>query len=106
VLDDVGDTMRNGERELIAIPLRYFSIVADLVGKREERITVPAGLDLGGLVAMIAKRHPSFADYARGLDSEPGGPLRLILNGQLVMDWSRPLADGDEVSLFPVISGG
>jgi molybdopterin converting factor small subunit len=98
--------MRNGEREFIEITVRYFSIVADLVGKREDRLMVPAGLDLGGLVTMIAERHPPLADYAQSLDPEFGGPLRLILNGQLVLDWSRPLADGDKVSLFPVISGG
>ncbi len=95
-----------GARAIIEVTVRFYSIVADLVGKREDRLMVPAKLELGGLVTMIAERHPSFAGYAHRLDPEIGGPLRLILNGQLVLDMSRPLTGGDQVSLFPVIFGG
>ncbi len=91
---------------LIEIKVRYLSIVADLVGKREERLMMPANCDLNSLVALIGEQHPAFADYARRNDPAAGSALRIFRNGRQALDMAEPLADGDELWLFPVISGG
>jgi len=88
------------------VTVHFYSIMADLAGRREARWTLPAGARLGDLLARIAADHPALGDYARRPDPQAGSPLRVFVNGRLVLDMDAPLAGGDEVRLFPVISGG
>jgi molybdopterin converting factor small subunit len=80
--------------------------VADLVGQRQARWVVPAGTRLGDLIERIADQHPSFREFARQADARAGSLLRLFHNGQMASDMDATVADGDEIRIFPVISGG
>lgn len=96
----------DAEPQTIEVSVRYYSIIVDQVGAREDRWIAPATAKLADLVAWIAGRHPAFAEYAQAADSHSGNPLRVFLNKKVIMNMEHPLADGDQVRLFPVISGG
>ena len=73
----------------------------DRAGLREEAVELPAGSSLGALASWLgAKRAVKLPD-----------PLVMAtLNGrgwgQQERGMDTPLADGDQVALFPVVGGG
>jgi molybdopterin converting factor small subunit len=91
---------------MIEVSLRYYNIVADLLGQREEQRVLPPGTTLRGLIQALGAESPSFRGLALADDKRPGEHLRVFRNGQVVVDLDSVLADGDEIRLFPTISGG
>jgi MoaD family protein len=96
----------NNDRAQIQVTVRFYSIVADRVGTRELQRTLPAGKTVGDLVQDIGQEHAPFREFATPLDSQAGNPLRLVCNGRMVLDMNQQLADGDDIRVFPIISGG
>jgi molybdopterin converting factor small subunit len=90
----------------IRLSLSFYSLVADLVGERQRPWTIDCDAVLGDLVEALAERYPSLRDYAHAGDPGSGPPLRWVVNGRLVLDMGKQLSDGDEIRVFPVISGG
>jgi molybdopterin converting factor small subunit len=85
----------------VRIRLRYLSALRDRAGLREESVEMPAGSRLRELAAWLGREH--------GLKL-PDPLVMATLNGR---GWGQyrealetPLADGDEVALFPVVGGG
>jgi molybdopterin converting factor small subunit len=58
------------------------------------------------LLEALAAECPPFGRFALDEEGRPRGHLRLFRNGQTVLDQAEVLADGDEIRLFPAISGG
>jgi len=86
--------------------LYFYSLVADLLGERQRPWTIHRGAVLGDLVEALADRYLSLRDYAHAGDPGSGPTLRWVVNGRLVMDMDKRLSEGDEIRVFPVISGG
>ena len=96
------DEARSGMR----ICVRFYNIVADQAGRRVEERWVPVGSTIADLLRDLAAQHPALSRYA-GADGRPSSkPFRLFRNGHIVLDAGEPLADGDEIRIFPIISGG
>lgn len=91
---------------MIEVSLRYYNIVADLLGQREERRALPPGTTMRGLIEALGSESPSFRGLALADDGRPSEHLRVFRNGQAVADLDSVLAHGDEIRLFPTISGG
>ena len=84
----------------MAIRLRYFARVRDVMGAAEETIDPGADVrDGAALVSWLAARSPDAADTL----THPS--LRLAING-VVADRDAVVNDGDEVDLLPPFSGG
>ena len=82
----------------MAITLLYFAAVRDLVGRDEERLTLPAGVaTIADLAVFLAKHHPALA---RRL-----GAVRFARNETFAAN-DEVLADGDVVALIPPVAGG
>ncbi len=85
----------------VKVRIRYLSAVRDRTGRRLEELTLPAGSRLAELAGRLER--------AYGL-AVPGPHLLATLNGrgwtQLPAGLATELADGDQVALFPVVSGG
>jgi molybdopterin converting factor small subunit len=80
----------------ITITVRYFAILRDLLGKGEERLTVPPG------------RRGCHISHGDGQDPRYGRLRRSMMqmvNHDYVED-DRELRDGDEVAFIPPVSGG
>jgi molybdopterin converting factor small subunit len=88
------------------ISLRYYNLVADLLGRREELRAVPADTTLHELLDALSCENASLGRLLPVAAGDLGGRLRLFRNGRFVLDPDEPLADGDELRLFPAISGG
>lgn len=78
----------------VRVRLRFFASLRELLGPGGER-TVPAGITAGGLWAAEVRTHPA-AGRVR---------VRLAVNERYV-EPEHVLADGDEVAVFPPVSGG
>jgi molybdopterin converting factor small subunit len=98
----VPDEVRSGLR----IRVRFYNIVADQVGRRAEERWMPEGSVITDLVRALAAQHPALNRYADAGDHPSSRPFRLFRNGRIVLDAGEPLADGDEIRIFPIIAGG
>jgi len=85
----------------ITVHLRYLSSVREKTGRRAEELTLPTGSTLSVVASWLA------ATYAMNV---PGPSLMATLNGR---GWTQhagglatELRDGDEIALFPMLSGG
>ena len=74
--------------------LRFFAALREQMGAGGERI-VPSGTTVGALWRALVAERRSLADI----------PVRFAVNEAYVKA-SHRLADGDEVAVFPPVSGG
>jgi molybdopterin synthase catalytic subunit len=81
----------------VNLRLRYFGIVRERLGRREETRSCADGITVGELVADLARSHDILALGA--------GSLRIAVNREYVGD-GHVLADGDEVAVIPPVAGG
>jgi molybdopterin synthase sulfur carrier subunit len=81
----------------LIVRVRYFASARDLASKQWESLVVPEGMPVDGLATLIMKRHPPLRKLK--------GSLRYSVN-LVVVDGGKRLRDGDEVMVFPPISGG
>jgi molybdopterin synthase sulfur carrier subunit len=83
------------------IALRYFASLRERLGMEGEALELPAEVtDLSGLLALLRARGGAWAEVL----ADEGGVL-LAINQEM----ARPgdaIADGDEVGLFPPVTGG
>ena len=85
----------------MAISIRYLSAVREQAGTRRDELTLPGGSTLAAAAAWIRRE--------RGIEV-PGPGLMGTLNGhgwtQLPAGTATVLNEGDEIALFPLLSGG
>jgi len=83
------------------VRVRYLSALRDRAGLREEPVELAAGSRLRELADWLA--------LTRALKL-PDPLVMATLNGrgwgQYAEGMDKPLADGDEIALFPVVGGG
>jgi molybdopterin synthase catalytic subunit len=79
------------------VQVRYFALVAEITGQSEDTVELPAAATAGAALAAAAARHPRLAT--------PGFRPLLAVNGRPAAA-PTPLAEGDEVAIFPPVSGG
>ena len=77
------------------VTLRYYALLREQAGRQEEVLETRAG-DAAALYDEVATRHGFRL---------PRSLLRVAVNSAFA-DWSRPLADGDEVVFIPPVAGG
>ena len=75
----------------------FFASLADLVGARRLRMDVPPGTTVGDVLETLTGTHPGMKSYRRVL---------LTAVNQEYVPAAHTLADGDEVAIFPPVSGG
>jgi molybdopterin synthase sulfur carrier subunit len=81
--------------------LLYFAWLRQKIGMAEERIDPPAEVaTVAALIQWLRGRGPNFADALRET-----AVIRVAVNQEYVPP-SHPLRPGDEVALFPPVTGG
>jgi sulfur-carrier protein len=81
--------------------LVYFAWLRSKIGKAEETVEPPAGIATpGALVDWLKTRGPGFAEALKDRRV-----LRVAVNRHYV-GWDFALKPGDEVALFPPVTGG
>lgn len=81
--------------------LLYFAWLRTRIGTAEETVDPPANVaTVGALVDWLAARGPRFAEALKNRKL-----IRVAVNKEYV-GWDHPLQPGDEVALFPPVTGG
>jgi sulfur-carrier protein len=81
--------------------LLYFAWLRARIGHAEEDIALPPQVhDVGGLLDWLKGRGPGFAEALRN-----PAVVRVAVNHEYVGP-DHPLRDGDEVAVFPPVTGG
>jgi MoaD family protein len=94
---------------MIAVTVRYYNMLRLHTGLKSERVELPEGTEVADALRLLAERHgAAFAGMLLSADGEPASHLVVFVNQQLVVAGgpAPSLANGDEVKLFPAISGG
>ena len=94
---------------MICVSVRYHSILRHRAGVEQETVTLPQGTSLLALlVHLVAHQSPGLQELLLTPEGTVTPGLVIFRNGQLVRQDQRDLtmADGDELKLFPMISGG
>jgi molybdopterin synthase sulfur carrier subunit len=83
------------------VKLLYFAWLRARIGHAEEELTLPAEVhDVAGLVDWLRRRGDNYANALR----DPN-VIRVAVNQEYVGP-DHPIRDGDEVALFPPVTGG
>ena len=83
------------------ISLLYFARLREALGVSSEQIDLPAGVaDVNGLTNWLRSRGGAWES-----ELAPGRAFRVAVN-QDMADGAMVLADGDEVAIFPPVTGG
>jgi len=83
------------------LKILYFAWLRARVGVAEEQVPLPADVrDVAGLLAWLQARGPRYAEALRDLSV-----VRVAVNQDYV-GTAHPIADGDEVAIFPPVTGG
>ena len=81
--------------------LLYFAWLRQRIGTAEEVVEPPAGVrTVAALIEWLKTRGPNFAEALKTQKL-----VRVAVNKEYV-GWAHPLAPGDEVALFPPVTGG
>jgi sulfur-carrier protein len=81
--------------------LLYFAWLRARIGHAEEDLAVPAEVrDVAGLLLWLRGRGGNYAEALRDLSV-----VRVAVNQEYV-GGAHPIRDGDEVALFPPVTGG
>ncbi len=79
----------------------YFGWVRGKVGIDRETVEPPAGIDdVAGLITWLRGRGAGYAEALGDLSV-----VRVAVNQELV-EFDQPVARGDEIALFPPMTGG
>jgi sulfur-carrier protein len=81
--------------------LLYFAWLRAKIGMAEERVEPPPGIgDVAALLRWLQSRGPGFAEALKDLSA-----VRVAVNQEYVPP-SHKIGPGDEVALFPPMTGG
>lgn len=78
----------------------YLARLREALGRGSEQIELPESSTLAVLVAALRERGGPWAT-----ELAAGRAVRFAINQEMT-DAASPLADGDEVALFPPVTGG
>ena len=79
----------------------YFAWVRTRIGRAEEEVTPPGTVrDVAGLLAWLRARGPGHAEALADLSL-----IRVAVNQEFARP-GHPVAPGDEIAVFPPVTGG
>jgi len=94
---------------MISVTVRYHNLLLRIAGVAGETISLPAGASLHDALERLAQRHePPLREMLFEPEGDISPHLAIFCNRRLVRpdQHDAPLADGDELMLFPAIAGG
>ena len=86
---------------MASVQLLYFAWVRDRLGRAEESAILPPDVrDVCGVLAWLQARDPDFAAIVA-----EGRLVRIAVNQEFAGP-DQPVAPGDEIAVFPPVTGG
>lgn len=75
----------------------FFATLKDIAGVRQLQVDMPVGATIGDLLTQLEATYPRMKDYR---------PVVLTAVNEDYVDQRAQIRDGDEVAIFPPVSGG
>lgn len=89
---------------------KLFADLAEVAGDREVSVEVEPGATVGDALDALFETRPDLADRVLDEDGDVRDSVNLLRNGRNVQTAESGLAteleEGDELALFPPVSGG
>ena len=89
--------------------IRAYAALRDLTGLKSIDLPVEAGATVGDVLHRLAATYPALSDKLWDGAGARTGYVTVLLNGRSI-DYlgggATPVADGDEMDLFPPVGGG
>jgi molybdopterin converting factor subunit 1 len=79
------------------VRLLFFATLKDIVGARQMQLDVPDGLTVADVLSHLERSYPRIKDYR---------PVVLTAINEEYVDQATHLSNGDELAIFPPVSGG
>ncbi|MGB2956690.1 MAG: molybdopterin converting factor subunit 1 [Anaerolineales bacterium] len=79
------------------LTVRFFATLKDRVGASTVKIDVPAAASVESLLSTLVKEYPALEDLL---------PSVIVAVNQKFSDPDQVLSPGDEIVVFPPVSGG
>src|SRR6266699_6140139 len=79
------------------VKLLFFASLKDIVGSRQLLLDLPHGATIEDVLARLETSYPRIKDYR---------PVVLTAINEEYVDQRTTVQDGDEVAIFPPVSGG
>jgi molybdopterin converting factor subunit 1 len=79
------------------VRLLFFASLKDIVGARQLQLDVPSGATVGDVLARLESSYPRMKEYR---------PVVLTAVNEEYVDHRAAIHEGDEVAIFPPVSGG
>ena len=93
--------MKPNETQTATVRVLYFARLRETLGKDEEELVLPEGVDtVGELAAFLRKRGETWASEL-GL----GKAVRVAVNQDMAGPETR-ISGGEEIAFFPPVTGG
>ena len=82
---------------LMKVRILFFARLRDLLGTESVELDSPDIESVGDAYRILLARYPELGAFSRSL---------LVAVNQEFADWNTPVLEGDELALFPPVSGG
>jgi len=93
--------MKPIETQTATVRILYFARLREALGKSEEDLVLPEGIDtVGGLAEFLRRRGDSWAS-----ELGTGKAVRVAVN-QNMADPQTRIRGGEEIAFFPPVTGG
>jgi molybdopterin synthase catalytic subunit len=79
------------------VRLLFFASLKDIVGSRDLRLDVPHGSTIADLLSQLESKYPRMKDYRS---------VVLTAINEDYVDKTAAISEGDEIAIFPPVSGG
>ncbi len=79
------------------VRLLFFASLKDIVGTRQMQMTLPSGATVSDVLSHLETNYPRMKEYR---------PVVLTAVNEEYVDHNTSVRDGDEVAIFPPVSGG
>ena len=79
------------------VRLLFFATLKDIVGSREMRLDIPERSTVNDLLTQLEQSYPRMKDYRQ---------IVLTAVNEEYADRTALISEGDEVAIFPPVSGG
>ncbi|MGD9030499.1 MAG: MoaD family protein [Anaerolineae bacterium] len=90
------------------VTVQYHNILRRAAGLGEETVRLPTGSSVRGAINQLSKTRPAMRSLLFTAEGDVASHVVVFLNRKLVThdQFDSQLADGDELKLFPAVSGG
>ncbi len=88
------------------VRVKFYGLVFDEVGVREQRFELEKNSTLGHLLDLIVETYPALKNLVYDEKNEFRNYLQVAINGEILFELSSVLGEKDVVQVMPPIGGG